>query len=301
MVGIALLAILLIGASAALVLRAVMLPRVRSARALDQIQDYGFMTADRVLIDDAPRPSIIEAVGRIVAPRLGKKQLAVVRRNLLGAGLHSTSVERYVGLYTISVLVIPLVLIWFAASTGATPGLAVFEVGIGLLIGILAPSSLLARRARLRLDKVDAALPELVDLLLVGVEGGMGFNGAIRAASHRLDAPLGDELRLLLQQQSLGASSTEALENLLARCETPAIHSLVRTVVQGERLGVSIGQLMRTLAEEMRKRRKALAEELAGKIPIKILFPLVFFILPAMFIVLLTPAMANIITEFNGI
>jgi tight adherence protein C len=301
MVGIALLAILLIGASAALVLRAVMLPRVRSARALDQIQDYGFMTADRVLIDDAPRPSIIEAVGRIVAPRLGKKQLAVVRRNLLGAGLHSTSVERYVGLYTISVLVIPLVLIWFAASTGATPGLAVFEVGIGLLIGILAPSSLLARRARLRLDKIDAAIPELVDLLLVGVEGGMGFNGAIRAASHRLDAPLGDELRLLLQQQSLGASSTEALENLLARCETPAIHSLVRTVVQGERLGVSIGQLMRTLAEEMRKRRKALAEELAGKIPIKILFPLVFFILPAMFIVLLTPAMANIITEFNGI
>jgi tight adherence protein C len=301
MVGIALLAILLIGASAALVLRAVMLPRVRSARALDQIQDYGFMTADRVLIDDAPRPSIIEAVGRIVAPRLGKKQLAVVRRNLLGAGLHSTSVERYVGLYTISVLVIPLVLIWFAASTGATPGLAVFEVGIGLLIGILAPSSLLARRARLRLDKIDAAIPELVDLLLVGVEGGMGFNGAIRAASHRIDAPLGDELRLLLQQQSLGASSTEALENLLARCETPAIHSLVRTVVQGERLGVSIGQLMRTLAEEMRKRRKALAEELAGKIPIKILFPLVFFILPAMFIVLLTPAMANIITEFNGI
>jgi tight adherence protein C len=301
MVGIALLAILLIGASAALVLRAVMLPRVRSARALDQIQDYGFMTADRVLIDDAPRPSIIEAVGRIVAPRLGKKQLAVVRRNLLGAGLHSTSVERYVGLYTISVLVIPLVLIWFAASTGATPGLAVFEVGIGLLIGILAPSSLLARRARLRLDKIDAAIPELVDLLLVGVEGGMGFNGAIRAASHRLDAPLGDELRLLLQQQSLGASSTEALENLLARCETPAIHSLVRTVVQGERLGVSIGQLMRTLAEEMRKRRKALAEELAGKIPIKILFPLVFFILPAMFIVLLTPAMANIINEFNGI
>jgi len=301
MVGIALLAILFIGASAALVLRAVMLPRVRSARALDQIQDYGFMTADRVLVDDAPRPSITEAVGRIVAPRLGKKQLAAVRRNLLGAGLHSTSVERYVGLYTLSVLVIPLVLIWFAASTGATAGLAVFEVGMGLFIGILAPSSLLARRARLRLDKIDAAIPELVDLLLVGVEGGMGFNGAIRAASHRIEAPLGDELRLLLQQQSLGASSTEALENLLARCETPAIHSLVRTVVQGERLGVSIGQLMRTLAEEMRKRRKALAEELAGKIPIKILFPLVFFILPAMFIVLLTPAMANIINEFNGI
>jgi tight adherence protein C len=300
-VGIALLAVLLIAASAALVLRAVTLSRVRSVRALDQIHEYGFMSADRIVLDDAPRPSLIEGLGGLVAPRLGKNQLAAVRRNLLGAGLHTTSVERYVGLYTLSVLAIPLVLIWFAVTTGATPGLAVFEIGIGMFIGILAPHSFLSRRARLRLDQIDAGIPELVDLLLVGVEGGMGFNGAIRAASNRIEAPLGDELRLMLQQQSLGASSTEALENLLARCETPAVHALVRTVVQGERLGVSIGQLMRTLAEEMRKRRKALAEELAGKIPVKILFPLVFFILPAMFIVLLTPAMANIINEFNSI
>src|SRR5215208_414655 len=102
MVGIALLAILLIGASAALVLRAVMLPRVRSARALDQIHEYGFMSADRIVVDDAPRPSIAEVVGRLVVPRLGANQVATVRRNLLGAGLHSTSVERYVGLYTVS-------------------------------------------------------------------------------------------------------------------------------------------------------------------------------------------------------
>ncbi len=128
----------------------------------------------------------------------------------------------------------------------------------------------------MRLEQVDCEIPELVDLLLVGVEGGMGFNGAIRASSHRIDGPLGEELRLLLQQQSLGASSTEALENLLARCDTPAVHSLVKTIVQGERLGVSIGQLMRTLAEEMRKRRKASAEEKAGKVPVKVLIPLVF-------------------------
>ena len=79
------------------------------------------------------------------------------------------------------------------------------------------------------------------------------------------------------------------------------MHSLVRTIVQGERLGVSIGHLMRTLAEEMRKRRKGLAEEKAGKIPIKILFPLVFVILPSMFIIVLTPAIANIIDSFNNI
>jgi tight adherence protein C len=161
--------------------------------------------------------------------------------------------------------------------------------------------ALLNRRARLRLDRIDSEIPELVDLLLVGVEGGMGFNGAIRASSHRIEGPLGDELRLMLQQQSLGASSVESLDNLLKRCDTPAVHSLVKTIVQGERLGVSIGQLMRALAEEMRKRRKAAAEERAGKVPVKILFPLVFTILPAMFIILLTPAFANIVNEFNSI
>jgi tight adherence protein C len=301
MVGIALLAILLIGASAALVLHAVTLPRARTVRALDQIHEYGFMTADHIVLDDDDRPSLIERLGTVVAPLLGKSRLRAIRRDLLGAGLHSTSVERYVGLYTISLVGTPLIGLWFAVSTKATPALAVFEVFIGLLMGALVPMALLNRRARIRLDRIDSEMPELVDLLLVGVEGGMGFNGAIRASSQRIQGPLGDELRLLLQQQSLGASSTEALENLLARCETPAVHSLVRTIVQGEKLGVSIGQLMRTLAEEMRKRRKANAEEQAGKIPVKILFPLVFLIMPAMFIVLLTPAFARISEEFSNI
>ncbi|TML00787.1 MAG: hypothetical protein E6G41_17420, partial [Actinobacteria bacterium] len=255
MVGAALLAILLIGAAAALVLRAVMLPRVRTVRALEQIQEYGFMTGDRALVEEERR-SLVEALGGVIAPRLGKARVASIRRNLLGAGLHSTSVERYLGWYAVSVVAVPLVMFWFATTTSAKPALAFFEVAMGVLIGVMVPMAALNRRARMRLDQIDSEIPELVDLLLVGVEGGMGFNGAIRASSSRIDGPLGDELRLLLQQQSLGASSTEALENLLARCDTPAVHSLVRTIVQGERLGVSIGHLMRTLAEEMRKRRK---------------------------------------------
>jgi tight adherence protein C len=300
MIGIALLAVLLIGASAALTTRALSMPRVRAARALAQIHDYGYMSADRVVLDEEEsRRSLVEVVGAVIAPRLGRERLASIRRSLLGAGLHSTPVERYLGYYALSVLLVPLLLVWFASQTGAQSTLAVFEIVIGMLIGIMVPQALLNRRARHRLEQIDSEIPELVDLLLVGVEGGMGFNGAIRASSPRIEGPLGEELLLLLQQQSLGASSTEALENLLARCDTPGVHSLVRTVVQGEKLGVSIGQLMRSLAEEMRKRRKALAEEKAGKIPIKILFPLVFVVLPSMFIIVLTPAVANIINSFS--
>jgi tight adherence protein C len=300
MTGTAVIAIAFVGLSAALFARAFMLPRVRAAKALDQIRDYGFMTED-VAVAEEPQHSLIESLGSVIAGRLTRSRVASVRRSLLRAGLHATPPERYLGLYALSVVLIPLILVWFAAVTKASAFMSVLEVGIGIWIGCFLPQVMLTRRARLRMERIDREIPELVDLLLVGVEGGMGFNGAIRAASHRVEGPLGDELRLMLQQQGLGASMTEALENMLERSDTPAMHSLVRTVVQGERLGVSIGQLMRTLAEEMRKRRKADAEEQAGKTPIKILFPLVFVILPSMFIIVLTPAIANIVDGFNSI
>jgi len=92
----------------------------------------------------------------------------------------------------------------------------------------------------------------------------------------------------------MGLSQVQSLENLLARCPTPAVRSFVRAIVQGERLGVSVGQILRSLALEMRKRRRAAAEERAQKAPIKILFPLVFMIFPAMFVVILGPAVINI-------
>jgi tight adherence protein C len=300
MIGTALIAIAFVGFSAALLARALTLPRVRTAKALDQIRDYGFMTHDAPVVEE-PRRSLVELLGGVVGRHLGRSRVASVRQSLLGAGLHTTTPEYFLGLYALSVVLIPLLLVWFAAVTHGSTFMSVMEVGIGIWIGCFLPQVMLKRRARMRMERIDREIPELVDLLLVGVEGGMGFNGAIRASSQRVEGPLGEELRLMLQQQGLGASITEALENMLERSNTPAMHSLVRTVIQGERLGVSIGQLMRTLAEEMRKRRKALAEEQAGKTPIKILFPLVFVILPSMFIIVLTPAIANIVSGFNSV
>ena len=141
--------------------------------------------------------------------------------------------------------------------------------------------------------QIDYELPELIDLLVVSVEAGVGFSGSLRIAAERLTGPLGQELRLTLQEQNMGLSTTEALENLLVRADTPGVRSFVRSVIQGETLGVSIGQIMRNLAGEMRKRRKAAAEEQAQKAPIKMLFPLIFLIFPAMFVVLLIPAFIN--------
>lgn len=304
MIGTALMVVVLLGCAALLVLRAVSMRRLRTVRQLEQIQAYGFAGAGANAADAddhaEARPSAITQLGRIVARFVPASAIQAARKQLLSAGFHTTSVETYLGYRALAVAGMPLLMIWFATATGAAAGMAVVEVAFGAGMGWLMPKTFVSRRARLRLEQIDYEMPELVDLLLVGVESGMGLNGAMRVASARVPGPLGEEMLLVLRQQSLGASTNESLKNMLDRSDTPAMRSFVRTITQGERLGVSIGQMMRSLAEEMRKRRKAHAEEKAHKTPIKILFPLVFMILPSMFIVLLTPAILNMVKFFSG-
>ena len=150
------------------------------------------------------------------------------------------------------------------------------------------------RMTRQRFEKIDRQMPDMIDLLVVTIEAGLGILASMRVASERLQDPLGQELRLTLQEQRMGLSVFEAITSLGQRADTPNMRMFVRALTQGEKLGVSIATTMRNLATEMRKRRKAMAEEKAQKMPIKLLFPLVFLIFPAIMIVLLVPAMIHI-------
>ena len=139
----------------------------------------------------------------------------------------------------------------------------------------------------MRHDQIEYELPDLIDLLVVSIEAGLSFPGAMRLAAERIRGPLGQELRLTLQEQNMGLTNEDALRNLYTRAETPGVAIFTRSIIQGQALGVSMAQIMRNIAEEMRKRRKAAAEEKAQKAPIKMLFPLVFLIFPSMFVVIL--------------
>ena len=296
---IALIAVGLFAYSALVVARLATAPRARAADRIAQIDAYGFAPQ----VHDAERTERrgpIEALGGLLAGRMGRAELATTRSRLLGAGMYGTSVDTFMGYRALSVVVVPLFALYLAVAAHSAPALGVCFVGLGAATGWTLPNSYLARRARLRLDAIDHGMPELVDLLVVGVESGMGFSGAMRAASQRVDGPLGDELQLMLREQSLGSTLSDALRHLLERCDTPATRSFARTIIQGERLGVSIAQMMRSLADEMRKRRKARAEELAHKAPVKILFPLVFCIFPAIFIIVLGPAIIRITDGLGG-
>ena len=160
------------------------------------------------------------------------------------------------------------------------------RAGVG---GWFAPIYYINIKKRQRFTEIDKQMPDMIDLLVVTIEAGLGILASMRVASETMSDPLGQELRLTLQEQRMGLTVQQAIESLGERADAPNMRIFVRSLTQGERLGVSIAATMRNLSLEMRKRRKAAAEERAQKMPIKMLFPLIFFIFPAMFIVLLVP------------
>jgi tight adherence protein C len=300
-----LVGLFLAGAAVYLVGRAVAMPRVRAAEMIGQIDSYGFsggrdeppqkQTAVRGALDD-----VANLIGSAIARRASSGREAALRDRLMAAGLYLTPPKRFLGYQVLSTVTFPAAWVWLAGTMQMSNLVFWLGLPLALFIGWRAPIIMVDRRARGRLEEIDYDLPELIDILVVTVEAGLGFSGSVRTASERISGPLGDELRLALQEQNMGLTTEEALRHMMGRADTPAMRSFVRAVTQGETLGVSIGDILRSLAIEMRKRRKAAAEERAQKAPIKILFPLVFLIFPAIFIILLGPAIFDFIEAFGG-
>jgi len=173
--------------------------------------------------------------------------------------------------------------------------------GAGLLIlvllpvlGAYAPKSWLDRKVQDRKDSIRRDLPDTLDLLAISVEAGMGFEGALGVVCDNFTSPLADEFARTLREMELGLPRREALQNLKKRTEVPELSNFVLTLTQADALGMPVGRVLKTSAGEMRTKRQQWAREKAAKLPVKILFPLILFIFPAIFVVLLGPAAADI-------
>src|ERR671925_429325 len=132
-----------------------------------------------------------------------------------------------------------------------------------------------------------------LDLLAVSVEAGLGFDGAIAKLAEHMDGALTEEFNLALGEMRIGESRQEALKKMAQRVDTPEVSTFTRAIIQADQLGISLGRILRVQAADTRLKRQAAAEEKAMKAPIKMLFPLVLFIFPAMFVVILGPALLN--------
>jgi tight adherence protein C len=295
------LGLIFLGISVRALLRMVTSRRLRTIERLADIEDYGF-AADRAptpaLPLQAPRGGasrIAARIGGLVTQRLGTVRETAMRAELMSAGMYDVSPRSLVGYRVLAAITFPILVL----AAGGLSALSVLLAVVVCFTGWMLPLVLVRRQARLRLENIDRRLPDLIDLLVVTIEAGLGFTGALRISADHIVGPLSDELRLTLQEQTMGLAVDDALGNLLARADTPGMRSFVRAMTQGERLGISTGHIMRNLAVDMRKRRRQRAEERAQKAPIKMLFPLIFLIFPAMYIVLLVPALITLIKTLS--
>jgi tight adherence protein C len=265
---------------------------------LDQIGTYGYVAeAARGSAESAsrrPLDSLAGRLGDIAARRFRRFGEAEVRMNLLSAGMYGTTPRKLLGYQVILAIFLGIAGLWLVALAGGSGVVTILLAAGAGALGWFAPVYYVKRRRRLRFTAMDRQMPDMIDLLVVTIEAGLGILASMRVASESLNDPLGQELRLTLQEQRMGLAVNEAIESLGRRADCSNMRIFVRALTQGEKLGVSIGTTMRNLALEMRKRRKAMVEEQAQKIPIKMLFPLAFLIFPAMFIVLLVPAFIKI-------
>ncbi len=187
-----------------------------------------------------------------------------------------------------------------AVRSGMAPGSAILLTGMSSALGVAGPLIWLRGRAARRLLAVERALPDFLDLVVVSVEAGLGFEGAVARISERAAGPLAAEFRRVLADQNLGSTRRAALQSMLQRCPAPGIGSLVAAILQAEQTGMGIGQVLRAQGDRLRVRRRQRAEESAMKAPIKMLFPLVFFIFPSLFVVVLGPAVLSLMRSFEG-
>ena len=162
------------------------------------------------------------------------------------------------------------------------------------VFGFFLPDLLLINKAQHRSEQIQKALPDSIDLLTISVESGLAFDAALAQVARNSDGPLSEEFTRVLQEIQIGSSRSEALRALSERTDVDDLRIFLNSMVQAEKLGIPIADVLRVQAAEMRLKRSQRIEEQAMKLPVKIIFPLILCIMPAMFIVILGPAVINI-------
>ena len=299
---IGIVALLLCGSALAAAAWGYAQPRTRALARVREIEAYGFQGEETTRrAPAAPRRSLFLALGARVGELLDHgfvhQYELWLRGRLIAAGMYDVAARTLVGLQFVAGGLVALLI----ALTAPGSNIA-WNVMLAVAAGAIfwaTPMVYVHGRAARRLDQIERQVPDLIDMLVVTLEAGLAFGASMNVASTKMRLPLGDEIRLTMQEQSMGLGMSEALTNTLHRVETQNMSAFVRSVVQGNALGVSMGVVMRNLAADMRVRRRQLAEERAHKAPVKMLFPLIFFMFPALGVVILGPAMFEI-TEKLG-
>ncbi len=279
--------------------------RVRAVDLLsDPVEEPAEYDEFRARLSDSFATRVVDALGgvseslvRRLTPSVWHDKLA---NRLRMAGLEVTVHPRTIYVAKVLGAVFGLALFGLAAFVAGLPKFGVLGfAAFGLLLGFVTPTVILDRRAADRQAQIRRTLPEALDLMAISVQAGVGLEQAVSVVSERLPGALGEELKRFLNEVQLGLSRREALVSLRARTDCPDLSTFILSLLQADALGIAIGEVLKTQATEIRAKRRARARERAAKAPVRLLFPLIFGILPALFVVILGPAAITIRENFG--
>jgi tight adherence protein C len=293
----------LIGAAIALVVYSLLSQaeeRTTVRDSLRQLEGYEVENVrDQELLTPISERALLPVLGGLTS--LGRRFTPTgytdkIRQKFIFSGNGSAdAVDRFLAIRVITVCFIPAAFafsyIWNPAKLSGLTQLMVFALlSLALVLG---PDALLSRRVEARQHDLRRSLPDVLDLLTISVEAGLGFEQALDRTINAVPGPLSDEFSRMLGEVRAGASRADAMRALEQRTNVPEVRSFVLAILQADTFGVSIGRVLRAQADEMRIKRRQIAQEQAQKAPVKMLIPMVFCIFPSLFVVVNGPAIIN--------
>ena len=273
--------------------------------SLRALEDYEVDSVrDQELLNPLAERALVPVLGALT--NIGRRLTPVgyvdgVRHKFVLSGRPSPDIiDRFLALRVVTVVLVP-VSFWFLYiwnPIGLSGNTQMGATALVVLALILGPDAQLNRAVEDRQKAIMRGLPDIIDLLVISVEAGLGFEQALQRTIVSVEGPLSDEFARMLGEVRAGSTRAEAMRAMEARIEVPEVRSFVLAILQADTFGVSIGRVLRAQAEEMRIKRRQLAQEKAQKAPVKMLIPMVFCIFPALFTVVLGPAVIRIMNNF---
>jgi tight adherence protein C len=264
-----------------------------AVRAMDTTSDLAKAELDKPFGDRVVSPAMVHLTG-IGRRFTASDQTDRMKRRLdLAGNPPNWNIDRIIAFKVLGLFAgLVLGFLLGTAIGGLLPTLAT-SVG-GAFAGYYLPNLVLYQTAYNRSEQIRRDLPDALDLLTISVEAGLAFDAAVSQVARNTTGPLANEFFRVLQEMQIGTGRTEAMRALGERTDVDELQSFVTAMVQADAFGIPIASVLRVQAKEMRVKRSQRAEETAQKIPVKILFPLIFCILPSLFIVVMGPAAINI-------
>jgi tight adherence protein C len=280
------------------------LGRRATSQAVADVSAYGYgVTAPLTTARQVKRGQenlklerVMAGLARRLSPADYEKDLQL---RLLQAGLYKMRPSRFLAIRVLSGIAIGAFGIMYSHNA-PNLGLKVLMIAGGPALGFLLPDSFLSGRIRRRLDRTERECADMIDLLAITVQSGLGLDQALKVTAERLDGPLAEQVRLMLNEIRVGQSRPEALRRLAERAPTPTVRSFTRSMSQSESMGVSIGQTLKALAVDARSRKRLTAEELAQKAPIKMIFPLAACFFPGILIIAAGPGVLALLKALGS-